>query len=85
MQSIFNQISIKFQSNTIERPKPTTHSFYSDEAKAQKADDSRLILPINPDKAPKSRRLTVFTMMRLRQFADDSRLIYQLTLIRLTR
>ena len=41
----------------------------------QFADDSRLILPINPDKAPKSRRLTVFTLMRLRQFADDSRLI----------
>ena len=41
----------------------------------QKTDDSRLILPINPDKAPKSRRLTVFTLMRLRQPADDSRLI----------
>ena len=37
-----------------------THSFHSDEAKTQKADDSRLILSINLDKAPK---------------VDDSRLI----------
>ena len=34
--------------------------FHSDEAKAQKVNDSRLILPINPDKAQK---------------ADDSQLI----------
>ena len=30
-----------------------THSFHSDEAKAPKANDSWLILPINPDKAHK--------------------------------
>ena len=42
-----------FHSDEAKRPNPTTHSFYSDEAKAQKVDDSRLILPINPDKAPK--------------------------------
>ena len=29
-----------------------THSLHSDKAKAQSADDSWLILPVNPDKAP---------------------------------
>ena len=42
-----------FHSDVAKRLKPTTHSFHSDEAKAPKADDSRLILPINPDKAHK--------------------------------
>ena len=40
-----------FHSDEAKRSKPTTHSYYSD--KAPNADDSRLILPINPDKAPK--------------------------------
>ena len=42
-----------FHSDKAKRPKPTTHSFHSDEAKAPKANDSWLILLINPDKAHK--------------------------------
>ena len=52
----------------------------------QFADDSRLILPINPDKAPKKPTTHSFHSNEAKaQFADNSRLIYLLTLIRLTR
>ena len=42
-----------FHSDKAKRPKPTIYNFHSDEAKRQKADDSRLILSVNPDKAHK--------------------------------
>ena len=37
--------------NPNKAPKVDDSQFHSDEAKAQKVDDSRLILPINLDKA----------------------------------
>ena len=51
------------------------------------ADDSRLILPINPDKAQKvdDSRLILPINPDKAPKVDDSRLIYQLTLIRLSQ